>query len=114
MCLEQLLQLQLVPGTHTLGHKAHRVDVREHLRSGDVFDVPAQLARRLGAQQPACADLQALDSGRGDGLRAQQDAGQRLGSDQRGRLDVQARDRDLRLCHVGRDISAERYLSACQ
>ena len=106
--LEQLPLVQLVNRTGALHHEPHRVDVGEHLRGGEVFDVPSQLARCLGAQQPARADFQALDARGRDGLGPQQDARQRLGFDQRGRLDVQARDRHLRVHDVGGHVAVER------
>jgi hypothetical protein len=112
--LEQPLQRDLLSRTEPVEREAHRVDVCKHLRGDDVFDVSAQLACCLSAQQSASADLQALDPGRRDGLGAQQDARQRLGLDQRGRLDVQARDRHLRVHDVGRHVAVKHYAPARQ
>jgi hypothetical protein len=107
MNLQQQLHGDLAVEPDLLYSAEHRVDVAEHLRGRHVGGWLGRRAERLGMQQMSRADLQALDARGGHGLRAQQDAGERLGVDQTRGLGVQAGDRSLGVGDIGGDIAVE-------
>src|SRR5450759_5414818 len=78
MYLQELLERELFVAPDAPHRVDHGLDVTEHLGGCDVGALLSDCSRGLGFKQASRPDLKAFDPRGGDGLGAQQQAGQRL------------------------------------
>ena len=104
MHVKQPVDRDRLRGAEAVDGPRHRVDVPEDFVGSDVdVGLPGH-ACRFGAQQPAATHHKALDERRGDRLRAEQQASERLGVREGGGSRVEGRDGPLGVgdvrCHA--------------
>jgi hypothetical protein len=92
MRFEEVLDRDVVARADHAEGPRHGPDIAENLGRSHIRRALTERRRGLGPQEPTTADLQALDAGRPDRLRPQQQPGQRLGVSQHHGTGIEAGD----------------------
>jgi hypothetical protein len=110
--LQQVLDRDARLAGDRLDGPAHRFDVVEDFGGRHVARVVAEPAGKLRLEQPATADFETLDPGRGDGFGAEQQPRDCFGPGERPSLALKLLDGSLRIGDVRRGVPVQDELPA--